>query len=81
MIKGESRRIQSKATLHSALNRKESRGAHARDDFKSRDDKNWLAHTLIWIDENKKVTMKKKPVHLNTLTNHVQTIEPKVRVY
>ena len=73
--------IQSKATLHSALNRKESRGAHARDDFKSRDDKNWLAHTLIWIDENKKVTMKKKPVHLNTLTNHVQTIEPKVRVY
>ena len=72
---------QSKVTLHSALNRTESRGAHAREDFKERDDTNWLAHSLSWLDDDGKVKMGTRPVHMNTLTNHVQPIPPKKRVY
>jgi len=72
---------QSKVTLYSALNRKETRGAHAREDFKDRDDKNWLAHSLVWLSNNSEVRLGTRPVHMNTLTNHVQTIPPKKRVY
>jgi len=72
---------QSKVTLHSALNRTESRGAHAREDFKDRDDTNWLVHSLSWLDYDGKVKMGTRPVHMNTLTNHVQPIPPKKRVY
>ena len=72
---------QSKVTLHSALNRKESRGAHAREDFSERDDKNWLLHSLSWLNEDGNVKMGDRPVHMNTLTNHVQPIPPKKRVY
>ena len=72
---------QSKVTLHSALNRTESRGAHAREDFKERDDTNWLVHSLSWLDDDGKVKMGTRPVHMNTLTNHVQPIPPKKRVY
>ena len=72
---------QSKVTLHSALNRTESRGAHAREDHQARDDSNWLVHSLSWLDSNGKVKMGKRPVHMNTLTNHVQPIPPKKRVY
>ena len=72
---------QSKVTLHSALNRTESRGAHAREDHQERDDANWLVHSLAWLDSKGDVKMGKRPVHMNTLTNHVQPIPPKKRVY
>ena len=72
---------QSKVTLHSALNRTESRGAHAREDHQDRDDSNWLVHSLSWLDSKGDVKMGKRPVHMNTLTNHVQPIPPKKRVY
>ncbi len=72
---------QSKVTLHSALNRTESRGAHSREDYQERDDSNWLVHSLSWLDSNGDVKIGKRPVHMNTLTNHVQPIPPKKRVY
>ena len=72
---------QSKVTLHSALYRTESRGAHAREDFKERDDKNWLSHSLSWLNEDGKVSLDKRSVHMNTLSNHAQSIPPKKRVY
>jgi len=72
---------QSKVTLHSALNRTESRGAHAREDHQERDDSNWLVHSLSWLDNKGDVKIGTRPVHMNTLTNHVQPIPPKKRVY
>jgi succinate dehydrogenase/fumarate reductase flavoprotein subunit len=74
--------VQAVVTMHSAANRhEESRGAHAREDFKNRDDKNWMKHTVSWIDDNGKVKLDSRPVILHTLTGEVEPIPPKARVY
>jgi succinate dehydrogenase / fumarate reductase, flavoprotein subunit len=73
---------QSVVAMHAALNRTESRGAHAREDFPARDDVNWLKHTLTWFDgDGGAVRVGYRPVHTYTLTAEVEYIKPKPRVY
>ncbi|UJS22756.1 succinate dehydrogenase flavoprotein subunit [Thiothrix winogradskyi] len=68
-------------SIQCALNREESRGAHAREDFPDRNDDEWMKHSIAWIEESGKVKIDYRPVHTYTLTDEIEYIAPKKRVY
>jgi succinate dehydrogenase / fumarate reductase flavoprotein subunit len=72
---------QAKVSIESAANRTETRGAHAREDHPERDDENWMKHTIAWCGEDGKVRFGERPVHLQPMSNDVQSFPPKARVY
>jgi succinate dehydrogenase / fumarate reductase flavoprotein subunit len=73
---------QAVVTVNGGLNRTESRGAHAREDFPERDDAQWMKHTLAWLDQDTgKVTIDYRPVHTYTMSQDIEYIPPKARVY
>ena len=68
-------------TMRSAEQREESRGAHAHEDFPDRDDKDWMKHTVMWLNDKNESELGYRPVHMNTLTNEVESVPPVARVY
>jgi len=72
---------QAVVSLDSAINRKESRGGHAHEDYPDRDDKNWMKHTYVWLNDDGTSRIDYRPVHTNTMTNDVEPVPPKERVY
>jgi succinate dehydrogenase / fumarate reductase, flavoprotein subunit len=72
---------QAVATMYSAEQRQESRGAHAREDFKDRDDVNWMKHTLVSVDAKGKSSFEYRPVHQQPMTKDVEAVPPKARTY